>query len=122
MLQKQFTVGRPEKEIQAVMGIMKLRNTWKFDEQTIKFKKSPFQTKVLERMFGITNFPSSATRKDLSLLLSMPEKSIQVWFQNARQANKRMKISSRGENSEIYDISVAQILEIMRSVKTGMAQ
>lgn len=122
MLQKQFTVGRPEKEIQAIMGIMKLRNTWKFEELTIKFKKSPFQTKVLERIFRITNFPSSATRKDLSLLLSMPEKSIQVWFQNARQANKRMRISNEGENSEIYDISVVQILEIMRSVKASMAR
>lgn len=122
MLQKQFAVNKPEKEIQAVMGIMKLRNAWKFEELTIKFKKSPFQTKVLERVFRITNFPSSTTRKDLSLLLSMPEKSIQVWFQNARQANKRMKVFNEGENTEIYDISVAQILEIMRIVRNSMAQ
>lgn len=117
MLQRQYETNQPEKEIQAVMGIMKLRNTWKFEDQNIKFKKSPFQIKVLEKIFRITNFPSSSTRKDMSLLLCMPEKSIQVWFQNARQAIKRTKTHSEGEFSEIYDISVPQLLEIMRNVK-----
>lgn len=120
MLQRQFDIPHPDKEIQAVMGIMKLRNTRKFEEQNIKFKKSPFQIKVLEKIFKITNFPSSSTRKDLSLLLCMPEKSIQVWFQNARQAIKRTKTFSEGENSEIYNIPVSQILEIMKNVKKSL--
>jgi len=120
MLQRQYGMTQPDKEIQAVMGIMKLRNTWKFEEPNIKFKKSPLQIKVLEKIFRITNFPSSNTRKDLSLLLCMPEKSIQVWFQNARQAIKRTKTFSEGEKSEIYDIPVCQILEIIGNVKKSL--
>lgn len=108
---------RPEKEMQALMGIMKLKNIGRFDEQTVKFKKSTFQTKVLECIYELTCFPSSSTRKDLAILLSMPEKSVQVWFQNSRQANKRLKNQISIQNTEIFEVTVPQILEIIKNVK-----
>lgn len=114
---KQAKTVEKEKEMEALMGIMKLKHIGRFDEQNIKFKKSMFQTKVLECIYEITNFPSSNTRKDLAILLSMPEKSVQVWFQNSRQANKRTRNQNPSHNNEVLDVSVEKILEIIKSVK-----
>ncbi|ELA41752.1 uncharacterized protein VICG_01256 [Vittaforma corneae ATCC 50505] len=120
MNQDYFGLPKPEKELHALMGIMKLRNVGKFDEQNVKFKKSAFQTKVLECVYEITCFPSSSTRKDLAILLSMPEKSVQVWFQNSRQANKRLKNHVSMQNTEIFEVTVPQILEIIKNVKISL--
>lgn len=109
-----------EKELEALVGIMMLKNTWRFEDLNIKFKKSPFQIKVLEKIFKITNFPSSKTRKSLSALLCMPDKSIQVWFQNTRQANKRSNLACSIEQTEIFDISEMQLIEIMEDVKASL--
>lgn len=108
---------KPEKEMTALLGILKLRNFGRFEEQNVKFKKSTFQTKVLECIYEITCFPSSNTRKDLAILLSMPEKSVQVWFQNSRQANKRLKALTPIQNTEVFEVTVPQILEIIKDVK-----
>lgn len=120
MNQKHIGSVEPEKEVQALMGIMKLRNVGKFKEQTVKFKKSLFQTRVLEGVYEITNFPSTSTRKDLAILLSMPEKSVQVWFQNSRQANKKTRNQNVIQSSEVFDVSVGEILEIIKTVKLGI--
>jgi len=121
MNQEYFKFQRPKRELYALMGILKLKNTGKFDEQNVKFKKSAFQTKVLEHVYEITCFPSSITRKDLAILLSMPEKSVQVWFQNSRQANKRLKNQAPAHNTEVFEVTVEQILEIINEVKKSLS-
>ncbi len=120
MNQDYLRFPKPEKETNALLGIMKLRNVGRFDEQNVKFKKSAFQTKVLECIYEITQFPSSNTRKDISILLSMPEKSVQVWFQNSRQANKRLKNQPPVQNTEAFELTVAQILDIIKDVKAQL--
>lgn len=115
-----------EKELEAVMGILKLKkgimtqSGW-----PEKVKKTPFQIKVLQEIFRVTEFPSTSTRKDLSLLLSIPQRSIQVWFQNTRQAKRRQKCAfpsqvisaTSSSDNENEDISLTQLVEIIKVVK-----
>lgn len=105
-----------EKELQALSGMVKLRYIDKFKRKYSKFKKSAFQIKVLKSVYSITSFPSSDTRKDLAILLSIPEKCVQIWFQNARQADKKSK-SQKLEYSEIIGISIIDLIRIMKSIK-----
>lgn len=118
-----------EKELEAIIGILKLKkgmtqNTgW-----SEKVKKTPFQIRVLQELFKITEFPSTTTRRDLSLLLSIPQRSIQVWFQNTRQAKKKYRdilidkgvYTSSDDETDIEDVSLCQLLEILNDVKTSM--
>lgn len=116
MYEKFSTSNAKDKEIEALVGIMMLKNTWRFEDLNIKFKKSPFQTRVLEYIFKLSNFPSSKTRRTLSALLCMPDKSIQVWFQNTRQANKRSHFLG-SEQSEVCDIPEKKLIEIINTIK-----
>lgn len=121
MNQKYFVFGFIDSELQAIVGLIKLRRHGKDEECHTKFKKSPFQIEVLKKIYETISFPSSATKRDLSILLSMPEKSVKVWFQNSRQAYKRAHGNSNLTFSETYDIPIAQILEIIKNVKQCMS-
>lgn len=87
-----------EREAIALIGLLKLnhRNT------TILSKpKNIFQIELLSRVFNITKFPSEEVKRDLSIILSLSYKSIQIWFQNKRQRSKiEGKISARTERGE----------------------
>lgn len=118
-----------EKELEAVMGILKLKKgVVRQSGWAEKIKKTPFQVKVLQELFKLTEFPSTATRRDLSLLLSIPQRSIQVWFQNTRQAKKKYRdvlidrglYSNSSSESENEDISLCQLVDIIRSVRYGI--
>ncbi|KAI9320810.1 hypothetical protein BX666DRAFT_2131047 [Dichotomocladium elegans] len=52
-------------------------------------RASPWQTAALEEVFKQTEFPSSSIRCELGLRLGMTPRTIQIWFQNKRQATKR---------------------------------
>ncbi|KAI5168647.1 hypothetical protein PAEPH01_0300 [Pancytospora epiphaga] len=117
-----------EKELEAAIGILKLKHvTLKPPSFSEKIKKTPFQVKVLRKLFKITQFPSTATRKDLSILLSIPQRNIQVWFQNMRQARKRHWNSPtrNNKNHDITcdnsneDVSICKLIEIIDVVKRG---
>lgn len=115
-----------ERELEALIGILKLkrggfiRAGW-----SEKIKKSPFQIKVLQEIFRITEFPSTATRRDLSILLSIPHRSVQVWFQNTRQAKRRhrgamtgsMVCGSSSTETENDDISLGKLIRIVEAIK-----
>ena len=75
MNQKYFVFGFMDKELQAIVGLLKLKRSGTTEENHTKFKKSPFQIEVLKKIYETICFPSSNTKKDLSILLSMPEKS-----------------------------------------------
>lgn len=47
------------------------------------------QTQTLESIFQRLPFPSKTVRKNLASHLNIPPKTIQVWFQNKRQAEKK---------------------------------
>lgn len=52
-------------------------------------RASPWQTQILEQVFEQTAFPSSSLRAELGFELGMTSRSIQIWFQNKRQAVRR---------------------------------
>ncbi|KAI9313249.1 Homeodomain-like protein, partial [Dichotomocladium elegans] len=59
------------------------------DDSHKKMKRkraSPSQLLVLNRVFNQTSFPSTELRAQLGEQLSMSPRTVQIWFQNKRQA------------------------------------
>ncbi|ORX47188.1 homeobox-domain-containing protein [Hesseltinella vesiculosa] len=54
-------------------------------------RASPAQIMVLEHIFDHTAFPSTALRQELGEKLGMNPRAVQIWFQNKRQASKRLQ-------------------------------
>ena len=121
MIPKYFVYGFLDKELQAIVGLMKLKRYGHIEECHTKFKKTPLQIEVLKKIYETISFPSSNTKKDLATLLNMPEKSVKVWFQNSRQAFKRANADNSLAFSETYDVSIAGILEIIKAFKQSMS-
>ncbi|KAI8991956.1 homeobox domain-containing protein, partial [Mycotypha africana] len=64
------------------------------EEANINKKRTrvtPSQLTVLEETFNITATPDSKMRKHLAAKLQMPERSIQIWFQNRRAKVKMLQ-------------------------------
>lgn len=61
---------------------------------------SPFQTRVLRKVLQKTAFPSVTLRNNLSKLLGVPSRTIQIWFQNQRQKARQQRQS----NAEPLDV------------------
>jgi hypothetical protein len=49
------------------------------------------QTKILEEQFKSTDKPDAATRSELSIRLHMTPREVQVWFQNRRAKEKKLR-------------------------------
>ncbi|KAG1461375.1 hypothetical protein G6F46_004010 [Rhizopus delemar] len=63
-------------------------------------RTTPEQLAVLEKSFSLNPSPNSRTREQLSIQLGMPERSIQIWFQNRRakvknQAKQSMQLQDK---------------------------
>ncbi|KZT08482.1 uncharacterized protein LAESUDRAFT_757715 [Laetiporus sulphureus 93-53] len=61
-------------------------------EPTVKKKQKradPEQLKVLNETYNRTAFPSTEERVDLARRLNMSARSVQIWFQNKRQATRQ---------------------------------
>lgn len=96
-----------------------------------KVKKSQLQQNVLKRVYDITNFPSTETRNELALLLGIPQRSIQVWFQNRRQITRKSKdkpilineynkfAAERDDkdDEEVFDVPTYVLVDIILSCK-----
>lgn len=114
-----------QKTLEAVLGLLKFKRGGSFYIPfQEKIKKTPFQIKVLSELFKMTEFPSTTTRKDLSLLLGIPQRSIQVWFQNSRQAKRKLKgmfpeeySENTNTETENDDVSLAEIWNIISTIK-----
>lgn len=88
-------------EADAICGLLKfngMRRKRTFVGE--KIKKSQLQQNVLKQVYEITNFPSTETRNELALLLSIPQRSVQVWFQNRRQICRKKDKERPGSSSE----------------------
>ncbi|AFN83137.1 putative zinc finger domain-containing protein [Encephalitozoon romaleae SJ-2008] len=56
------------------------------------------QIKALMACFQDNPFPSTSTREELSRILSISPRTVQIWFQNQRQRIKnQMRMISEGE-------------------------
>ncbi|ORX74070.1 Homeodomain-like protein, partial [Linderina pennispora] len=49
-------------------------------------RASPQQLQILNKVFAETSFPSTETRNQLAQQLQMTPRTVQIWFQNKRQA------------------------------------
>ncbi|TBU08866.1 homeobox domain-containing protein [Hamiltosporidium magnivora] len=85
-----------EKEAETLIALLKIRR-----ENRIKYignngykYKSRRQLAMLNRIYNITNYPSTDTRNDIAVLLDIPQRSVQIWFQNTRQSMKDPKFVS----------------------------
>ncbi|KAJ2656059.1 Short stature homeobox protein 2 [Coemansia sp. RSA 1200] len=52
-------------------------------------RASPQQLDVLNKVFASTSFPSTDTRNRLARELGMTPRTVQIWFQNKRQASRQ---------------------------------
>lgn len=127
--------GQPKRELEleALVGILKLKKGDSHSLQRVaeKIKKSPLQTKILRELYKITQFPSTTTRNDLSLLIDIPQRSIQVWFQNTRQHKKKSMGNNQVPGSaeagklceqEPEDVPIHVLMEIISYSKASMKE
>jgi hypothetical protein len=105
---------REELAGQAVLGLLKLRNEGRLPPN--RNKKSSLQNYVLRYVFNINMYPSQQTKLDLSVLLNLSIKAINVWFQNERQMGKFVK----NNKSVKGEVSVSLIFKIYgKGLKEG---
>lgn len=119
-------------EADAICGLLKFTGMRK-KKQLVgeKVKKSQLQQNVLKQVYEITNFPSTETRNELALLLGIPQRSIQVWFQNRRQITRKNKekpglvneytkfVEEKEEkdDEEVFDVPTVVLIDIIMRCK-----
>lgn len=74
----------------SLVGILKLRYENENLFSNDKIRKTDLQTSALIELFKISNFPSTETREEIAILLGLPQRSVQIWFQNRRQQYKKV--------------------------------
>lgn len=118
------------KEWEAALGMLKLNRYKRYDTRYGRqIRKTRLQTNVLNSVFEITKFPSTATIVDLALLINIHPKSIQKWFQNTRQTSKKkvrteeeeevasLRNESKNEDFSIVDISIPTLVLLIENAK-----
>lgn len=91
-----------DKVADAIVGLLKIKyetNTFYFAD---KIKKTMFQRVVLSKIYNLSNFPSTETRDELAIIIGLPMRSVQIWFQNRRQQSRK---SIRDHHSKIGKLS-----------------
>jgi hypothetical protein len=61
------------------------------DDSKKRTRVTPSQLAILEETFIVSATPDSKMRKQLATKLDMPERSIQIWFQNRRAKVKMLQ-------------------------------
>ncbi|KAJ1993022.1 Short stature homeobox protein 2 [Coemansia spiralis] len=69
-------------------------------------RASPQQLEVLNKVFASTSFPSTEMRNKLARELGMTPRTVQIWFQNKRQAS-RQRDGHHSRNTKSIAASVA---------------
>lgn len=100
--------------VDPLLGLLKLRYDNRTDTRDEKIRKTDLQTAVLLRLFNLTNFPCTTTRENIAIFLGLPQRSVQIWFQNRRQATRK---TNRTHLQTIFvepdKITSLQIIEII---------
>ncbi|KAI7885439.1 uncharacterized protein EV154DRAFT_567756 [Mucor mucedo] len=79
------------------LNAWKTHNSWDYyndhvddDYSKIRRKRATVkQTQALQKVFEMTAFPSTILRENLARYLGMSPRTVQVWFQNKRQAARK---------------------------------
>ncbi|KAF9764295.1 Homeobox protein HD-8 [Nosema granulosis] len=112
-------INRQELTIQAALGLVKLSKEGKEDEcEFMRNKKTDFQNTVLKDVFDLTMYPSSQTKMDLSIMLDLSTRTIQIWFQNERRNRKEQMASNPSKiNTEKFEVSALILWRIYEKAK-----
>ncbi|KRH95154.1 Homeodomain-like protein [Pseudoloma neurophilia] len=107
MLRPRNSKIRIDEFADALVGILKLRYDSIEDLKEDKIRKTEIQTCVLLRIFAISNFPSTETRENIAILIGLPKRTVQIWFQNRRQKyRKDAKDTQHDEHGNAHPIIV----------------
>lgn len=99
---------------------------YNFEKKRNRTKMNNKQFSILREAFIKDIFPHSEKRKELANQLGLPQKTIQIWFQNQRQRAKIIEDEFKNniireilDNNEIKGIPEELIpLEILSSIST----
>ncbi|KAI8884145.1 homeobox-domain-containing protein, partial [Backusella circina FSU 941] len=80
-------------------------------------RTTPQQLEILEKSFTVNPSPNHRIREQLSLQLGMPERSIQIWFQN-----RRAKVKNQAKRSAQMKDSLALQQKYAASAATAACQ
>ncbi|KAI5169247.1 hypothetical protein PAEPH01_0566 [Pancytospora epiphaga] len=83
--------GHTTKDYEAMLGLLKLKRMRKSRRYNVHgyHYKNELQLQVLNDVLKLTLYPTSQTRNALGILLNLNPRSVQIWFQNARQISER---------------------------------
>ncbi|KAL6120950.1 hypothetical protein NUSPORA_02223 [Nucleospora cyclopteri] len=108
-----------KKNIQALLGMLKIRHLSHKRNVKPRVQKSEFQKAVLKNVFTVTRFPSRQTREDLAILLNHTPRGIQIWFQNQRNKMGMLDLDttsssrSRSINDKKMTIDISILTDIV---------
>ncbi|KAK1351055.1 homeobox domain-containing protein [Hamiltosporidium tvaerminnensis] len=112
-----------ENEAQAALGLLKMVQCDEIEKEGTARSKGKFELEILSEYFNITAYPSYETRYDIAILLNISPKSVQIWFQNTRQAlrelinegnSQRIKFGSSNISMTNYKACIYNILSHIR--------
>ncbi|KAH9411797.1 hypothetical protein HK407_03g05470 [Ordospora pajunii] len=122
------------REMSGVLGLLKLMRDGEDTQQMgeVRTRKTMFQMTALKEVFKITAHPSKMTKIDLALMIKLPLKAVQIWFQNERSRKEnlersKMQAVSRGKSESIdpmrlFDVimmAVRKNKETLESIQRG---
>jgi hypothetical protein len=85
------TVGSEKENMIYVNSSFIIKKKNYFSSVKAKRKRaSASQIKILQNIFESTAFPSTVLRENLAYELGMTPRAVQIWFQNRRQAVKKV--------------------------------
>ncbi|KAJ8659268.1 hypothetical protein O0I10_004982 [Lichtheimia ornata] len=79
-------IDEGENQMTTTTTIPTLKTTRRSRAKTKRKRASPSQLAVLNQVFNQTYFPSTELRTELGKQLGMNPRTVQIWFQNKRQA------------------------------------
>ncbi|KAL6120660.1 hypothetical protein NUSPORA_02574 [Nucleospora cyclopteri] len=105
-------------EIEGFLGLLKLRRAETINaySECIYTNKTPKQKKVLDEIFEITPYPGKQTRNNVSILLNLSNRKVQVYFQNLRMHMKKVPGNQPRLSEKGFEIDVEKIYQIFQSV------
>ncbi|KAJ2156053.1 Short stature homeobox protein 2, partial [Coemansia sp. RSA 552] len=83
-------------------------------------RASPQQLEVLNEVFASTSFPSTETRQRLARELGMTPRTVQIWFQNKRQAS-RQRDGHHSRNTKSMAASAANVNSFGRQYSKSLS-
>lgn len=111
----ELDIQAQELVIQAALGLIKLNRVGREDDYDfIRNKKTDFQNTVLKEVFKLTMYPSAQTKNDISILLDLSVRTIQIWFQNERRIRKN---EVKKTNLDKFEVSALILWRIYTNAK-----